>query len=142
MAGKKYEVFVQKGKPWYKHVTGILFSQLGLFVLCVIYAVGGACLYIDIERPYEEKLYEVKMNKTKEVDAAIRYLKKIFWHYANNEERYNFTQEQFSEQVRKDMVCTLYYTCTTCSTLDSILFFADVHSTRYNCRYMYEYSTY
>ncbi len=41
MAGKKYEVFVQKGKPWYKHVTGILFSQLGLFFLCVIYAVGG-----------------------------------------------------------------------------------------------------
>lgn len=41
MAGKKYEVYVQKGKPWYKHVTGILFSQLGLFFLCLIYAVGG-----------------------------------------------------------------------------------------------------
>ena len=55
---------------------------------------------MQLETENEDKLYEVKMNKTKEVDAAIRYLKKIFWHYANNEERYNFTQERFSEQVR------------------------------------------
>ena len=29
MPGKKYEVFVQKGRPWWKIVTGILFSNLG-----------------------------------------------------------------------------------------------------------------
>ena len=41
MAGRKYEVYVQKGRPWYKIVSGILFSHVGLFVLCIIYAVGG-----------------------------------------------------------------------------------------------------
>ena len=29
MAGKKYEVYVQKGRPWWKLITGILFSHLG-----------------------------------------------------------------------------------------------------------------
>ncbi len=37
------------------------------------------------------------------MDAAISYLKKIFWHYANNKERYNYTQTQFSDQVYVDL---------------------------------------
>ena len=41
MAGRKYEVYVQKGRPWYKIASGILFSHLGLFILCICYAVGG-----------------------------------------------------------------------------------------------------
>ena len=41
MAGRKYEVYVQKGKPWYKILSNILFSQAGLFFLCLGYAIGG-----------------------------------------------------------------------------------------------------
>ena len=41
MAGKKYEVYVQKGRPWWKILTSILFSHLGLFVLCILYGVIG-----------------------------------------------------------------------------------------------------
>lgn len=39
--GKKYEVYVQKGRPWYNILSGILFSHLGLFILCILYAVLG-----------------------------------------------------------------------------------------------------
>ena len=44
-------------------------------------------------------LRDLKLEKTKEVDAAIDYLKKTFWHYGNNEERYNYTQEEFRKYV-------------------------------------------
>ena len=30
--------------------------------------------------------------KNKDVDNAVNYLKTIFWHYANNEQRYNYSQ--------------------------------------------------
>ncbi len=65
--------------------------------------ISGALIYIEIEKPHEEKEYQVKLEKSKEVDAAISYLKKIFWHYANNKERYNYTQTQFSDQVYVDL---------------------------------------
>ena len=41
MPGKRYEVYVQEGKPWYKIVSGILFSHVGLFLLCILYASLG-----------------------------------------------------------------------------------------------------
>ena len=41
MAGKKYEVYVQKGRPWWKILTGLIFSHLGLFFICILYAVVG-----------------------------------------------------------------------------------------------------
>jgi hypothetical protein len=41
MAGRKYEDFVQKGRPIWKIITGILFSHLGLFVLCLSYGALG-----------------------------------------------------------------------------------------------------
>jgi hypothetical protein len=41
MPAKQYEVFVQKGRPWYKIVSSLVFSHTGLFVVCMVYAVGG-----------------------------------------------------------------------------------------------------
>jgi len=103
MPGKKYEVYVQKGRPWWKIVTGVLFSNLGLFVICILYAVAGAWVFIVLERPDEEKRHEEKILKNKDVDNAINYLKTIFWHYANNEQRYNYSQEVFKETVYNDL---------------------------------------
>lgn len=60
-------------------------------------------MYIEIEKPHEIDLHNQKIEKSKEVDAAIDYLKKIFWHYANNEDRYNYTQTQFRDQVYQDL---------------------------------------
>ena len=96
MAGKKNEVYVQKGRPWWKLITGILFSHLGelnsviiispvllhifydilsdsqnnkfqlyisigLFVLCISYAVGGAWVFMMLEKPYEEEQHQLKI---------------------------------------------------------------------------------
>ena len=87
MAGKKYEVYVQKGKPVWKILTGILFSNAGLFVLAIGYGAFGAYIFLLLERGAEETRYEEKLNKTKDVDAAVGYLKNIFYFYATNVER-------------------------------------------------------
>ena len=39
--GKQYEVYVQKGQPFYKILTNILFSHVGLLFLVLAYAFGG-----------------------------------------------------------------------------------------------------
>ena len=51
MAGKKYEVYVQKGRPVWKIITGILFSHMGLFVLAIGYGAVGAYVFIMLELP-------------------------------------------------------------------------------------------
>ena len=56
MAGKKYEDYVQKGRPvWdpvWKIITGILFSHImGLFVLVLGYGAAGAYVLILLELP-------------------------------------------------------------------------------------------
>ena len=51
MAGKKYEVYVQKGRPVWKIITGILFSHMGLFVLAIGYGAVGAYVFIMLEKP-------------------------------------------------------------------------------------------
>ena len=51
MAGKKYEVYVQKGRPVWKIITGILFSHMGLFVLAIGYGAAGAYVFILLELP-------------------------------------------------------------------------------------------
>ena len=39
--GKQYDIYVQKGTPLWKVVTGVLFSHVGLFVLVIAYCVIG-----------------------------------------------------------------------------------------------------
>lgn len=39
--GKQYELYVQKGQPFWKVLTNILFSHVGLFVLVIGYCIGG-----------------------------------------------------------------------------------------------------
>ena len=39
-----------------------------------------------------------KLEKSKDVEDAIAYLRQVFYKYATSE-RYNFTQQQFYEQV-------------------------------------------
>ena len=41
MGGELYEVYVQKGTPWWKVITTVLFSHVGLVILVIGYAVGG-----------------------------------------------------------------------------------------------------
>ena len=43
------------------------------------------------------------MNKTADVDASIDYLKNIFYFYATNVERYNFTRVEYIKAVTADL---------------------------------------
>ena len=56
-----------------------------------------------IESPKEELMRELKMEKSKEVDEALVYLRSTFWHYASDEHRYNYTQDEFRVAVREDL---------------------------------------
>ena len=44
-----------------------------------------------------------KLNKTQDVDDAVSYLKDIFWTYANNE-RYNYSRDQYHDAVRIHLI--------------------------------------
>ena len=41
MAGKKYEDYVQKGKPWWKIILAIFISNVGMAFLCITFAGFG-----------------------------------------------------------------------------------------------------
>ena len=55
--------------------------------------VSGATAYIAIEQDFDEGLYEDKQVAAKQVRDAQLYLNAIFWEYATNIDRYNFSEE-------------------------------------------------
>ena len=52
-----------------------------------------------LELPREEEQHQLKIEKNADVDNAIKYLKTIFWHYANNVQKYNYTRDQYRDTV-------------------------------------------
>ena len=60
----------------------------------------GAWAFIELEYPREESQHKLKKEKNVDVDKAVAYLKTIFWQYANNQNKYNYTRDQFKEVVR------------------------------------------
>lgn len=103
MGGKAYEVYVQKGTPMWKVVTGILFSHVGLFVLVIGYCVGGALVFMRLESEREDEEEAAKAASTEDVNNAVSYLKQAFWQYGTNEAKYNYTREQFKQSVLDDL---------------------------------------
>jgi len=109
MGGKNYEVYVQKGTPLWKVVTNVLFSHVGLFVLVIVYCVGGAKVFMDIEEERELEAEQAKIQKTMDVDAAVAFLKQSFWQYGTNEAKYNYTRDQFKAAVLDDLTALKRY---------------------------------
>ena len=85
------------------HNFTLIFASLQAVFINRSLHLSGALIFIELEYPYEKSQHDTKLEKSKEVDAAIVYLKKVFWQYANNEQRYNYTQEQFKEHVTSDL---------------------------------------
>lgn len=112
MAGKAYEVYVQKGTPLWKVVTNVLFSHVGLFVLVIGYCVGGALVFMELEREREDAEEVAKAASTVDVNSAITYLKTAFWQYGTNENKYNYTREQFKQSVLDDLKALKRYVLT------------------------------
>jgi hypothetical protein len=59
----------------------------------------GAYILIYLELPNEKSRFELKLNKTVDVENDIEFLKKLFWIYANNEHRYKMTTTDNQNQV-------------------------------------------
>ena len=55
----------------------------------------GATAYIGLEQEYDEKLYADKQDAGRQVRDAQLYLVNIFWEYATNIDRFNYTEEAY-----------------------------------------------
>ena len=58
---------------------------------------------MNLETPAEEERKLEKMNKTKDVNQSIDYLRSIFYHYATNVDRYNYTRDEYRDVVYADL---------------------------------------
>jgi len=110
--GKQYELYVQKGQPFWKVITNILFSHVGLLVLVLGYCVAGAIVFQKIEEEREEEAHQAKIAATAGVNDAVRYLKSAFWQYGTNEDKYNFTRNEFKQAVLDDLHALRRYVLT------------------------------
>ena len=50
MAGKQYDDYVQKGRPWYKLVLEICLSNVGLLFCVMLYAVVGNDAFLFLQQ--------------------------------------------------------------------------------------------
>lgn len=83
----------------------------------------GAWAFIELELPREESEHKLKKEKNVDVENAVNYLKTIFWHYANNKQKYNYTRDQFSETVSHFSVVQCAYFVWNQSLIFVCLFF-------------------
>ena len=52
----------------------------------------GATAYIGLEQEFDEKLYADKQDAGRQVRDAQLYLVNIFWEYATNIDRFNYSE--------------------------------------------------
>jgi len=98
---------IRKKKKAFDFVKVILkyaFSQAGVIVLCILYAVGGAEMYMGMEGPLEEQQKQLKINAALDIIDATDYLADSFWNLIHNkypEKRLNDTA--FQTKVEEDL---------------------------------------
>jgi len=73
-------------------------SNLGIFFLCVIYAIIGARLFIQIELPEEELRREEKKALGETVQARVNYIMDAAWAYMKHE-KYNYSEEVYYHKI-------------------------------------------
>jgi len=80
------------------------FSQAGVILICIIYAVVGANIYLSMEVPAEEARYAEKREKASQILNDMDFLPKTWWkfiHHHRPEERFN--ESSFKERVEGDV---------------------------------------
>ena len=91
------------------------FSQIGVIVLCCVYAVGGAQIYMSMEVPLEEEAKELKKTVAMEIIDAQDFLADSFWiliHHRYPEKRLNMTS--FEVKVEEDLNALVSKIVTAC----------------------------
>ena len=91
------------------------FSQIGVIVLCCVYAVGGANIYMSMEVPLEEEAKELKRTVALDIIDAQDFLADSFWILIHNrypEKRLNVTE--FEVKVEEDLKAMVSRIVTAC----------------------------
>ena len=91
------------------------FSQIGVIVLCCVYAVGGANIYMSMEVPLEEEAKELKRTVALDIIDAQDFLADSFWlliHNRYEEKRLNMTA--FEVKVEEDLNAMVSRIVTAC----------------------------
>ena len=94
----------EKAFDFLKVVLKYAFSQIGVVVLCVGYAVVGANIYLSMELPLEEERRKAKEEVAIEIIKMEEFLSGAFWekiHHQYPEKRLNETA--FMEKVGGDL---------------------------------------
>jgi len=77
-----------------------LFSDVGLMVLCLLYAIIGARVFIAFELPNEEKNREIKKNVALDVIDRMDYMAEATWMWHKAKKPLN--QSEFYRRVERD----------------------------------------
>lgn len=80
-------IWVKNWRPKVIHKN--VLNCITIFSLC-----PGAEVFISLEKPNEEKAYEDKRERAREVQEATKYLSNAFWWYIKDTDTYNFTYEE------------------------------------------------
>ena len=87
-----------------KVVLKYAFSQAGVVILCTMYAVGGANIYMGMELPLEEERFQAKREIALEIIKMEDFLSDSFWTkiwHKYVEKRHN--QSAFEEVIERDL---------------------------------------
>lgn len=77
-----------------------LFSDVGLMVLCLAYAIVGAKVFIAFELPNEEQNREIKKNLALDVIDRMNYMTEATWMWHTSKNSLN--QTEFYRRVERD----------------------------------------
>jgi len=94
----------KKNLDFVKTVLAFAFSQVGIILLCIVYAVVGANTFISMENPAEEQRYLDKQQAAKDITKATDYLCNNFWFLikTNNTKR-KLNETAFYEKAEADL---------------------------------------
>jgi len=94
----------KKNLDFVKTVLAFAFSQVGVILLCVAYAVLGANTFMSMEGPAEEQRYLEKQEAAKAITKATDYLCNNFWFLikTNNTKR-KLNETAFYEKAELDL---------------------------------------
>jgi len=94
----------KKNLDFVKTVLAFAFSQVGIILLCIVYAVVGANTFISMENPAEEQRYLDKQEAAKAITKATDYLCNNFWFMikTNNTKR-KLNETAFYEKAEADL---------------------------------------